>query len=134
MKKRNSNIRLAAVIMCMLLILYPNIMQINGTSAYVYSLSDKCINTFSADGVTVTTEPSAEEPSTEPAAQETTQPVQPAAEADTDKATSEETTEIHTNESSISPATGFDSSNLIEYIAIAALIFLLIILSMYKNR
>lgn len=91
--------------LCITFAVSSNFVKVENTKAYVFSLSDQCVNTFSGDISNVTTEPSTEittKPSTEPTTELTTD----APAVSTTESTTGETTAKKINTDKVSPPTG----------------------------
>ncbi len=87
--------------LCCIFAISSDFVKIENTKAYVFSLSDKCVNTFTGDASGSTTEPS-----TDHIEETTTKPSSHVSDDKTAESTTGETTTRKTNTDKISPPTG----------------------------
>ncbi len=95
--------------LCFIFAISSDFVKIENTKAYVFSLSDKCVNTFTGDVSGVTTEPSTEpstEPPTKPVEGSSTEPTIHVPDDNTTESTTGETTTRNINTDKVSPPTG----------------------------
>lgn len=121
--------------LCFILAVSSDFVKVENTKAYVFSLSDKCVNTFTGDVSGVTTEPSSK-PSTEPSTETTTKPLESSTtepmiddpSETTTKSTTGEKTTLKKNPGKVSPPTGASkvTSHLFIILPFAAIIIVLI--------
>lgn len=123
--------------LCFIFAISSNFVKIENTKAYVFSLSDKCVNTFTGDISDITTEPSTEpstEPTTKPLDDSTTKPMIDEPSKTTTESTTGEKTTRKINKDKVSPPTGNTEATLQLFIILPFAAIIIVSIGIRKSR
>ncbi len=143
MQARRTFVKFGIVLTCLCFILAvsSDFVKVDNTKAYVFSLSDKCVNTFTGDVSDVTTQPSTEpltqpstEPTTKPLASSTTEPMIDAPSETTTESTTGEKTTLKKNPGKVSPPTGASKVNSQLFIILPFAAIIIVSIGIKKSR